>query len=138
MLFAASFAFSIGSAHAKNTPTLTPIENISVKMFATGDLQEEYDFTGPMGAKLKASSKSTVPVCSFSSLFRKVQYRGKPSIEAWLALDCTFEGQKSSYKPHRIYLSLDKTSKKIKLPMLAKNLKNVQLEFQELSLKSRK
>lgn len=113
-------------------------EHISVSMFASGDIEGEYDFKGPIGELISASSESAEPVCKISSLFRKVKYRGKNSVEAWLTLDCTFAGQKSTYKTHRVYLSLGQPRQKIKLPMLAKNLKNVQLEFRELSLKSSK
>lgn len=129
-LFASFFIFYI-SAQAK-------IERISVHMSVSGDLKGEYDFSGPLGAEIIASSDNIEPICNFSSLFRKLKYRGKNSVEAWLKLDCTFEGQKSTYKTHRIYLDLDQDRQKVKLPMLAKNLKNVQLEFQELSLKSSK
>ena len=129
-LFASLFIFS-GWAQAK-------LEHISVHMLVSGDLKGEYDFSGPLGAEITASSDISDPVCNFSSLFRKVKYRTKNSVEAWIKLDCTFEGQKSTYKIHRIYLSLDQTQQKVRLPMLAKNLKNVQLEFQELSLKSSK
>lgn len=111
-------------------------ENISVSMFASGDLEGEYDFEGAMGESITASSSVNEQPCRITSLFRRLKYRGANSVEAWLTLNCTFEGQKSTYKTHRVYLSLDKRTQKIKLPRLAKNLKNVQLEFRELTLKS--
>lgn len=129
-LFAVFFILNI-SAQAKT-------ERISVHMSVSGDLKGEYDFSGPLGVQITASSDISEPDCNFSSLFRKLKYRGKNSIEAWLKLDCTFGGQKSVYRVHRIYLGLDQTRQKVKLPMLAKNLKNVQIEFQELSLKTGK
>ena len=111
-------------------------EKISVGMTVSGDLQGEYIFAGPLGNRITASSEASAgATCEISSLFRKLQYRSKNSIEAWLTLNCMFEGQKSSYRTHRIYLSLDKPRQKVKLPMLAKNLRNIQLEFHELSLK---
>ncbi len=113
-------------------------EHISTSVFISGDLQGEYDFNGPLGELLKGSSDSPEPACKISSLFRKVKYRGQNAIEAWLHFECTFGGQKSNYRTHRIYLRQQVLVQKIKLPMLAKNLKNVQLEFREISLKSAK
>ena len=94
--------------------------------------------SGPLGGVILGRIKGAETPCQISSLFRKVVYRNQQSIEVWLRLDCTFEGQKSTYKTHRFYLQANQDPQKIKLPMLAKNLKNVQLEFRELSLKSRK
>lgn len=125
----------ISIAQARTTGLL---EQISTSVFLSGDLQGEYDFSGPLGELLKGSSDSTELPCKISSLFRKVKYRGQNTIEAWLHFDCTFGGQKSTYSPHRIYLQPQKAFQKIKFPMLAKNLKNVQLEFREISLKSTK
>ena len=108
---------------------------ISGRLNVTGDFVAEYSFSGPLGSVIKGSPSSATPPCEISSLFRAVKQRDKQAIEAWLTLDCTFEGQKSSYKPHRIFIYLDKGDQKIQLPMLAKNLKNVHVQFQELSLK---
>ena len=127
------FLFQI-SAFAK---THSLKENISVQIVASGDLQGAYEFTGPLGELISAIS-SDEKMCQISSLFRKVNHRGIDSIEAWLSIICTIEGQKTSYKTHRIYLQLNPSVQRIKLPMLAKNLKNVQLEFSELYLKSSK
>lgn len=113
-------------------------EHISTSVFISGDLQGEYDFNGPLGELLKGTSDGSDRLCNISSLFRKVKYRGQNSIKAWLHFDCTFGGQKSTYRTHRIYLRQQESVQKIKLPMLAKNLKNVQLEFREISLKSTK
>lgn len=118
--------------------TPVKIEQISVKMKTSGDFKAEYDFSGPIGSLIKATSADSNPACDFASLFRKVKYRGKPSVEAWLQLECVFEGQKNSYKTHRVFLNADPSSQKMKLPMLDKNLKNVQLEFSELTLKPAK
>jgi hypothetical protein len=111
---------------------------ISGRLVVSGDFVGQYSFNGPLGAILKASPSEGIPPCEISSLFRVVKQRAQQAIEAWLTLECTFEGQKSSYKPHRIFIYLDKIDQKIQLPMLAKNLKNVQIQFQELSIKSGK
>lgn len=131
-----TFFVIMSSIQAKSVDNISkPLESISVKLLLSGSLNGEYNFSGPMGAQIKASSDATDPICSISSLFRKVKYRGIKSLEAWLTLDCTFEGQKGTYKAHRIYLSLDKPKQTVKLPVLAKNLKNVVLEFHDISLK---
>lgn len=108
---------------------------VSGRLLVSGDFEGHYSFNGPLGALIKGSPYEGTPPCEVSSLFRSVKYREKKSLEAWLTLECTFEGQKSSYKTHRIFIPLDKPDTKIQLPMLAKNLKNVHLQFQELSLK---
>lgn len=132
---------------------------IAIKMLVSGDLKGEYSFEGPIGSRIQASGAvEQNSVCEFSSVFRKLKYRGENALEAWLHLNCAFEKQneiekqnnmlakqnnspemqKHTYKIHRIYLtisSLLQRPQKIKLPMLAENLKNVQLEFAELSLK---
>ena len=139
LIYFVSCLILYSSVQAKNTiPKLSKSEQISVIMFATGDFTEKYEFTGPMGVEIIAGSVNPDPICNIISLFRKVKYRETKSIEAWLRLECTFEGQKSIYKAHRIYLNLEESVQKVKLPRLAKNLKNVQLEFRELSLKSNK
>ena len=124
--------FATSTVQAKS---LGPAEQISTSVFISGDLQGEFDFNGPLGAVLKGTSDSSAPVCKISALFRKVKYRGQNSIEAWLRFDCTFAGQVNTYRPHRVYLNQQKSVQKIKLPVLAKNLKNIQLEFHEISLK---
>lgn len=131
---------------------------IAIKMLVSGDLIGEYSFEGPIGSRIQASAVEQNSICEFSSVFRKLKYRGENALEAWLHLNCAFEKQneiekqnnkpvkqnnssemqKHTYKIHRIYLtisSLLQRPQKIKLPMLAENLKNVQLEFAELSLK---
>lgn len=113
-------------------------EQISVIMTVSGDIKGIYKFSGILGTSIKAISENPDHVCEFTGLFRKSKYRGKISVEMWPELDCTIEGQKSSYKTHRIHLALESSSQRIKLPMQAEKLKNVQLDFQELSLKSSK
>ncbi len=122
---------------AQNNPNSSKVtaQNISSRMFASGDFQGEYNFSGPLGGQIPATAAGTEATCQFSSLFRKVMYRKKNSVEAWLTLDCTFEGQKNTYKTHRIYLELKDTAQKIRLPMLDKKLKNVRLEFQYVTIK---
>lgn len=114
-------------------------EQISVKMKATGDLNGEYIFTGPLGQEILSTSNGNALICEISSLFRKLNYRDQKSIESWMSLICNFEGQKKTFRTHRFYLNIflkpGEASQKIKLPMLDKKLKNVQLEFSDLSLK---
>ncbi|MEK6627978.1 MAG: hypothetical protein AABY53_05080 [Bdellovibrionota bacterium] len=131
------FAVVLNVQSAQNKPNAlknTP-QNISVRMFTSGDFVGEFNFSGPLGSKIPGNAAETDSVCQFSSLFRKVMYRNKNSVEAWLTLECTFQGQKNTYKAHRIYLELKDTAQKIRLPMLDKNLKNVRLEFQYVTIK---
>ena len=108
---------------------------VSGRLIVSGDFVAEYSFNGPLGSNIKGSPSEGTPPCEISSLFRAVKQRSKQAIEAWLTLECMFEGQKSSYKTHRVFIYKDRVDQKIQLPMLAKNLKNVHLQFQELSIK---
>lgn len=109
-------------------------ESISVHMKLGGDLAGEYDMDGLLGSEIVAAADKPTAACGTKSYFRKVRYRSADALELWLTLDCTLEGQKRIYKPHRIFLDPKLSEQKIQLPMLAKNLKNVSLEFQNLSL----
>jgi hypothetical protein len=104
----------------------------------SGDLNDEFDFDGPLSAELEATPAKPDSVCTARGTFRKSLYRSRPALEFWLTLDCTIEGQKRTYKPHRIFLDPEKSEQIVRLPMLAKNLKNVRLEFQNLSLSKSK
>jgi hypothetical protein len=72
-----------------------------------------------------------------------VFFRKKYALESWLTLECTIEGQKNTYKLHRIELTLaapkqPQEDQEIRLPVLSEKLKNISLKFQELSLKKGK
>ncbi len=109
-------------------------ESVSTHIKLSGDLSDEFDFDGPLGAEIEGSPSKPDSVCSARAIFRKSLYRSRTALEFWLTLDCTIEGQKRIYKPHRIFLDPEKAEQQIQLPMLAKNLKKVRLEFQNLSL----
>ncbi|MBY0553436.1 hypothetical protein K2P97_02835 [bacterium] len=126
---------SIGIAANSQTKKTSFSQLVSGRLLISGDFEGHYSFNGPLGVLIKGSPYEGAPPCEVSTLFRAVKYREKKSLEAWLTLECTFQGQKSTYKTHRIFIPIDKTDTKIQLPMLAKNLKNVHLQFQELSLK---
>ena len=109
-------------------------EAVSVHLKISGDLTAEYDLDGPLGSEIESTDNKPESVCAVRATFRKSLYRSRVSLETWLRLDCTFEGQKRTYRPHRIFLDPEKSEQDVRLPMLAKNLKNVSLEFQNLSL----
>ncbi|MEQ1721691.1 MAG: hypothetical protein ABL930_00855 [Pseudobdellovibrio sp.] len=134
MFFCLLFLVYTSSVQAQNKKTAFS-QLVSGRLVVSGDFVGHYSFNGPLGSTIKGSPYEGTPPCEISSLFRVVKQRAKQAIEAWLTLECTFEGQKSSYKTHRIFIFLDKVDQKIQLPMLAKNLKNVHVQFQELSIK---
>lgn len=115
--------------------SLKKIEQISVKATFSGDIKGQYDFSGPVGSLITATASTEDSVCEISSLFRKVKYQGQKTVQAWLILDCLFKGQKYQYKLHRIHLNLTEPIQKVRLPMLSENLKNIQIVFEDLSLK---
>lgn len=134
-ILTAILIFGAGIPVKSQTKKTSFSQVVSGRLLISGDFEGHYSFNGPLGTLIKGNPYEGTPPCEISSLFRSVKYREKKSLEAWFTLECTFEGQKSSYKTHRIFIPLDKPDTKIQLPMLAKNLKNVHLQFQELSLK---
>ncbi len=113
-------------------------EKLNLKLIVNGDFKAEYNFSGSPGSQIKGVNTREASPCEISSLFRIVSFKQKKSLEAWLYFECVFEGQKSNYRAHPIYLSLGPVEQIINLPVMGKNLKNVQLSFQEVSLKSSK
>ncbi len=127
------FLLSMGlQCHAKGKFALK--ESISTHIKLSGDLSDEFDFDGMLGSEIEGTPSKPESVCAARAIFRKSLYRSRPALEFWLTLECTIEGQKRSYKPHRIFLDPSKTEQDIRLPMLASNLKKVRIEFQNLSL----
>ena len=124
----------LAASYAEAKSKIAFKEAVSVHLKLSGDLTADYDLDGPLGSEIEAAGSKTDSVCAVKATFRKSLYRATVSLETWLRLDCTFEGQKRTYRPHRIFLDLAKAEQKVQLPMLAKNLKNVRLEFQNLSL----
>lgn len=125
---------SLAASYAEAKSKIAFKEAVSVHLKMSGDLTAEYDLDGPLGSELEAAGSKPDSVCAVHATFRKSLYRSRVSLETWLRLDCTFEGQKRTYRPHRIFLDPEKPEQVFQLPMLAKNLKNVRLEFQNLSL----
>lgn len=132
-LFTVAF-FLLVSVHAEAKSKIAFKEAVSVHVKLTGDLTAEYDLDGPLGSEIEAAENKPDSVCAIKATFRKSLYRSRESLETWLRLECTFEGQKRTYHPHRIFLDTAKTEQAVQLPMLAKNLKKVRVEFQNLSL----
>lgn len=109
-------------------------ENISVSVVVSGDVQGTYEVSGPLGLTLEATSSKPDSVCQFQFQLRKVLYRTHNALEVWPKMECTIDGHKQTYKPHRFFLELAGDSQKIKWMMLDKKLQNIVLEFKDLSL----
>jgi hypothetical protein len=112
-------------------------ENVSVLMTLTGDLTGQYDLSGPLNQTIKAES-SISGGCEANFLFRKVKSGGKTMLETWPAFSCPRDGQKISYKLHRSYLDPSMDVQKISVTSLDKKIKNVSIEFRDLSLQKGK
>ena len=110
-------------------------ENVSTRVVFSGDFNGTFDLSGALGVELKGSPYDSNYPCEVSALFRKVMYRKKMSVETWFTFNCVFEGQKKIFKPHRVYIDLAHPEKSQKLPMLAKNIKNLQFSFSLFSVK---
>ena len=113
-------------------------ETINVNLKLIGDLAGEYSFSGPVNAVLEADSDLPNSKCKTSFLFRKVKVKEKSMVEAWPTFICSFEGQKSTFKLHRVFLSLDLETQKSTFTSIGKNIQNLVLEFHDLSLRKGK
>lgn len=133
VIFLILIIFAVSSYAKEKVATYN--ESINTRLAFSGDIKGTFDLSGPLGTELKGSPYEADYPCEVSSLFRKVTYRKKSSVEAWLTLICVIEGQKKIYKPHRIYIDLASPEKAQKLPMLDKKLKNIVIHFSLFSLK---
>lgn len=135
VIFLIVFFGFVTNLRAESKKYINKSESISTRITLTGDISGTYELTGPIGVEVKGSPYDSKYPCEIFALFRKAQYRKKPAIETWLTLVCMFEGQKKTYKLHRIFVELNSSQKAHKLPILDKNIKNVRLEFDQFSLK---
>lgn len=117
----------------KNTgPTL------SLKMNFSGDITESYQFSGVLGAKLTGETEKPDPVCENTSTFQYALFREKKSLEVWLVLKCTIEGQKLEYRPQRFFIDPTLPTQSVEIPSLSLKLKKIMLQIAELKLKTKK
>ncbi len=134
--FSAFFFLLLAATAGLSAPKKTkPPETVQLTMTVSGDLRGEYDFSGGLGAELEGVPAEEKTPCEVTSLFRKVTYRTKPALEAWLTFLCTTDGQKSTYKPDRIFIPLTSDDLSVKLPVLSEKIKNIRLQFEAISFK---
>lgn len=139
LLFLTSFLLFSQLIWAENKKNqLVQIEKISTKATFKGDLQGDYTFSGSMGDLLLASSSEENSICEVSALFRKVLYQKAPSVEVWLVFKCTLKEQIRTFKLNRFYLKLGVANQNIKLPILDEKLKNIDVSFEDVSIKKGK
>lgn len=112
-------------------------ESISVIVNLTGDLTGQYEFSGPINQNIKADP-SVAGGCESNFLFRKVKSKGKPMIEAWPTFICNINGQKKTYKLHRSFLDPALEVQQFVIKSLDENIRNVSMEFRDLSLQKSK
>ena len=113
-------------------------ENVSVTLQLSGDLTGQYDFSGPLNQTIKAESDPPGSACEAAFLFRKVKQQGQLAVEAWPSFECTRDGQKKSYKLHRSFLDPGKERQKIAIKALDQKVRNLTLEFRDLTLQKGK
>lgn len=122
-------------------PILAATESLSVAVEVSGDIQGKYDLSGPIGKSLESEPADLASKCKFQGLFRKVIRPDSgvgDEVEVWITLNCMIEGQKNIFKLHRIYLDPKKEQQSYKFTRLSKNIQQIEVKFQDLSLKTRK
>ncbi len=115
-----------------------PLQKIKVKMTFSGDLTESYDFDGKLGDRLIGISEKPEPVCENTSTFQIVLYRDKNSLEIWLRLKCTVNGQKIEFRPGRFFIDPLIADQSLLLPSQSEKFKKISIQFSELEIKTYK
>jgi hypothetical protein len=118
--------------------TKTFARKISVKMTFSGDLAEVYQFDGPLASRLLGETEKPNPVCENTSFFREALYNERRSLEVWIDLLCTIEGQKKQFKVHRFFVDLKNFEKAIELAPLSEKFKKISVLLEELVIKGNK
>jgi hypothetical protein len=115
-------------------------ESITVSLDVSGDVSGNFDFSGPLGSEIEGQevAQAKKSTCQMEAQFRRALYRQKNSLEVWLNLKCTEEGQKKSYRPSRFFIDPALDENEIQLPILDRQLKKLYLKFHDLSLKKGK
>jgi hypothetical protein len=110
-------------------------ENVSVMLILSGDLTGQFDISGPLNQTLKTEAENeNKNQCMVLTLFRKVKSNDRIVLEVWPTFECNLEGQKKTFKLHRSYLDLSKEQQKLTVRYLDQKVKNVGLEFRDLSI----
>jgi hypothetical protein len=108
-------------------------------LILSGDLTGQFDISGPLNQTLKSESDDAVKSnCSVLALFRKVKTKEHIALEVWPTFECTLEGQKRIFKMHRSFLDPNLEQQKVVIKYLDLKVKNVVLDFRDLSLQKGK
>jgi hypothetical protein len=113
-------------------------QKISIKMSFSGDLAEAYQFDGNLGDRLKGETENQNSLCKNTTTFRSALYRNQKSIEVWIQLLCTIQGQKSEYNPHRFFIDPLKPDQTVTLPAQSEKLKKISIHITDLEVKANK
>ncbi len=113
------------------------VPQISVKMSFSGDLNEVYQFAGPLGNQLKGTPEKPDSACENTSSFQQVLYRQKKCLQIWTTLKCGPNGQSFEYKPHRFLIDLKSPEKLIFLPVLSEKFRKISLQVSDIQIKDK-
>ncbi len=116
-------------------PPRSSAQTISLKMTFEGDLNESYQFSGRLGEYLLGVPEKASSACENKSLFRQVIYREKKSLELWIDLLCTIQGQKVQLKPDRIFVDIKTDPQTTQLAAFTEVAKKIQLRIEDVLIK---
>lgn len=104
-------------------------------MSLSGDMNNSYQFSGPLGASLKGEPEKPEGACENNSTFNQVIYRKKKSLQIWMSLKCAVAGQSFTFKPQRFFIDLQKPDQIISLPAQSDSFKKIQIQFSDIQIK---
>ncbi len=122
---------------AQNSKNKFFVPQISVKMSLDGDINEAYQFAGPLGSRLKGAVEKPDSVCENESSFRQVLHAKQKSLEIWMRLKCTSNGQTFEYQPSRFFVNLKAPEKVIVLPVLSEKFRKISVSLSDLQIKDK-
>ena len=125
------FAFSL-NAYAQNVNKDVP--SISVPLVLSGDLIENYQFTGPFGSKLSGEAETANPKCTYSAIFRSVRRQNQTQIEVNSVLECPVNQQINTFRPPTFFIEEKAAANAVTFSFLSAEYKKIQVIISDLKI----
>lgn len=110
-------------------------------MEVSGDIKANYDFSGGLGSKIKATENTNSP-CQAEALFREVTRQNLAEVEVWIEFLCLQSEQEVKLKAHRFFINkkdlLQNQSLKVQLKYFTHQIKIIDLLISDLKLSDNK
>ena len=137
-LFPPTFFMIIGLfSEAQTSPNKFFVPKISVKMALSGDIDDTFQFAGPLGSQLLGAGEKPESVCENKSSFQQVIHAKEKSVQIWMPLKCTANGQSFEFQPYRFFVNMKTPEKVIVLPVLSEKFRKISVTLTDLQIKDK-